>query len=449
MTGRSAAAGRPVRVLFLAWGYSIHAERRIQLLADDPGFEAVVVSPHPYRIPGARTIPLIDGAQRKAIAGRLSARLEAERSRRERGGLAGRVAWAAGRAASYLRVGGLLFRIGVLDGGVARSAMNSGEILRDIAVGSEDFRILRAAAAEFRPDVVFLQTLLYPCYLAFFLPGSYPVVITFWNGDVTWWAQWNDVERTIKRQLVVHGVRRAAAVTVNSSAALEACRELGAAPGKVHLIRYPGVDLARFSPAPKEEARKALGIGFRRVVLCPRGLGGYLNSDVILEAAARVARARPDVLFLFLSGVGGEKELARHRALAGGLGIGGQVRWEGQVSWERMPLYYNAADAMVSVSSRDSLPNCMLEAMACGVPVVMGDIPSLREWIVDGENGCLVPPRDPERLAASLLDLLAAPPERLAASTETARALVAREADARESGRRVKELVRRVAGGAP
>lgn len=42
-----------------------------------------------------------------------------------------------------------------------------------------------------------------------------------------------------------------------------------------------------------------------------------------------------------------------------------------------MPDYYACADVMVSISSHDSLPNCMLEAMACGIPVVMGDIPQI------------------------------------------------------------------------
>src|SRR5687768_18412964 len=72
-----------------------------------------------------------------------------------------------------------------------------------------------------------------------------------------------------------------------------------------------------------------------------------------------------------------------------------------------MPLYYRAADVMVSPSSNDSLPNCMLEAMACGVPVVMGDIPQIREWVRHDDNGLLTPPRDTQLLANAVLRILA------------------------------------------
>ena len=63
------------------------------------------------------------------------------------------------------------------------------------------------------------------------------------------------------------------------------------------------------------------------------------------------------------------------------------------------------ADVMVSVSSNDSLPNCMLETMACGVPVMMSDIPQIHEWIVDGVNGYLCSPRDPDVLTEKIRNI--------------------------------------------
>jgi glycosyltransferase involved in cell wall biosynthesis len=395
-------------VLFLAWGFSIHARRRIQLFERDPDFSVSVVSTHDYGFERAINIPLWDARHPGRPVGRKTV---PERVKRE--------------LLRFLPV----------------------RILRELAKTATDAILLRRAVREFRPQVLFLQTLLYPCYLAFLMPKSIPIVITFWNGDVTWWEKSTGFERQFKKELVRHGVRRAEAITVNSRAAMAACIGYGAAEGKISLIRYPGVDRERFRPSLKSEARRALGIGAGKVVLCPRGVGGYLNSDVIVESAADVVKRHPGALFLFISGVGAGKVLERHRDRVRQLGLERNFRWDGQVDWERMPVYYNAADAMVSVSSNDSLPNCMMEALACEVPVIMGDLPQIREWIADGRNGFLVPPRDPGRLSEKILEVLGRTYEGIRPITEEGRDLVAREFDGAIQSVYVKELVRAVARG--
>lgn len=420
MNGRTPS--RPVRVLFLAWGYSIHARRRIELFTSDRSFEVAVASTHAYGFADAWNIPLTGAAP------------EADGDARSAG--TGFPAWLR-RAAGAVR-----YRATA----PARRILGRNTLLGEIARSAKDLRILRRAARSFRPDVVFLQTLLYPCYLAYFLPRRLPVIVTFWNGDVTWWARWNGVERRFKKRIVLHGVRRAGAITVNSRAAHDACLEYGTGPEKIHVIRYPGVDLARFRRSSKEEARSRLRTGDRRIVLCPRGLGGFLNSDVIVEAAVRVVAACPETLFLFLSGNGGEEEREKHARRASELGIDGNCRFEGQVPWESMPQYYAASDVMVSVSQNDSLPNCMLEAMGCGVPVIMGDIPPIREWVSDGVNGLLVPPRDPAALAEAVLRVFGDPDGSMDRFVERNLETVRREFDARRNAEVIKELVRAHAG---
>jgi glycosyltransferase involved in cell wall biosynthesis len=404
-----AAESRPVRVLFLAWGFSIHALRRILPFVEDPGFEVTVAATHDYRFENARNILL------------------------------------GGRNEALRPLPGDPYGTGVRLVHRMIRRWDPDTRIDDVDHWSADLETLRAAVRETKPDVVFLQTLLYPCYLAFLLPRSLPVVITFWNGDLTWWARSNGIERLAKKRIVRHGIRRARAITVNSGTARDACAAHGAPPGKVHLIRYPGVDLDRFARRDRQEARRSLGIDSGRVVLCPRGLGGYLNGDVIVEAVPEVVRRHPDTLFLFVSGVGlaeWERLLSRAREL----GVEGRLRHDGQIPWERMPLYYNASDAMVSISSNDSLPNCMLEAMACGTPAIIGDLPQLREWVEDGKNGFLVPPRDPGALSERIVEVLEAPAARIEAFALHSRRLVEREADGGKAVGQVKLLVRRLAG---
>ena len=107
--------------------------------------------------------------------------------------------------------------------------------------------------------------------------------------------------------------------------------------------------------------------------------------------------------------------------------------------------HYHAADVMVSVSSNDSLPYCMLESMACGTPVVMGDIPQIREWIKDGENGFLIPPRDPARLDECIVKTFTAPENRIDGFIKYNIEMVKHEVDSRIVPDSIKNLVRSVA----
>lgn len=377
-----------VRVLFFAWGDSIHARRRIKIFTEDPTFEVGVISNFAYDFENSKNFYL-SGAGKKATRGQYIQRI---------------------------------FRMIV-----------------------DPILVIRYSC-QFKPDVLFLQTLLYPSYLSFLISRRIPMMITFWNGDVTWWAQWTGIERAFKKQLVLYGVRRAAAITVNSKAALEACIGYGAVQDKVKLIRYPGANLDVFTPrSDRSKARERLGLRHGKIVLCPRGLGGYLNSDVIIEAAASVIEQIPDILFLFISGVGSKEIKQEHMMRAEELGIASNIRMDGYVPWDSMPYYYQAADVMVSISSNDSLPNCMLEAMACGVPVVMGDIPQIQEWIKDGDNGFLVPPRDSLLLSEKIVKTIVNPNKIVDSFIQKNIELVRREVDSKVMANQVKNLVHKVA----
>jgi len=383
----------PVRVLVLAWGFSIHAWRRIQIFTQDPDFSVTVVSSHDYGFDGATNVLLHDA--RKNNQGK-------------------------------------------------KSPNKAALALHELGKLAKDALTLRKAVRTFRPHVIFLQTLLYPCYLGFLMPKSIPIIITFWNGDVLFWSTRTGTERVFKKRFVLHGVKRAKALTVNSRAARNACLAYGVPESRIHLIRYPGVDRQKFRPAAKPVARETLRIASRRVILCPRGLGGYLNSDVIVDSAARVVNRFRDALFLFVSGTGAGEVLDQHRERARQLGLANHFRWDGQVPWDCMPDYYNASDLMVSISSNDSLPNCMMEALACELPVIMGDIPQIREWISDGNNGFLVPPRDPEKLSKKIVEVLELPVERISPIRKNGRDLVAREFDSSIHSEAIKHLVREI-----
>ena len=73
---------------------------------------------------------------------------------------------------------------------------------------------------------------------------------------------------------------------------------------------------------------------------------------------------------------------------------------------EELLHYLPLQDVFVLPSSRDASPRVVREAMACGVPCAVSDIPGARDLVVDGVTGLLFPPRDPEALAAVLHRLM-------------------------------------------
>jgi glycosyltransferase involved in cell wall biosynthesis len=175
-----------------------------------------------------------------------------------------------------------------------------------------------------------------------------------------------------------------------------------------------GVDTERFRPAAsdaeREGARSALSIPAGRfVVAVVAALRPEKNHGLLLDAAARIAAARGDFLFLIV-GEGPEEEHLRRRANAGSLG--NSVRFLGRR--EDIPAILSAADASVLCSHPvvETFPLAVLEAMSCGVPVVASDVGAVREMIADGEEGRVIGAGDVEALAETLLALADAPEER-------------------------------------
>jgi glycosyltransferase involved in cell wall biosynthesis len=143
-------------------------------------------------------------------------------------------------------------------------------------------------------------------------------------------------------------------------------------------------------------------VPLRPRLLSTRNLEPYYRVDVILEAFARLRRERPDAT-LTIAGYGSEEErLKRHAESLGSDGI----RFLGRVEPSAMPAIYDEADIFVNASVVDNQPVSVLEAFACGLPVVSTPTGDLRFMVRDGDTGIVVPPADAEGMANGLLRLL-------------------------------------------
>jgi glycosyltransferase involved in cell wall biosynthesis len=99
-------------------------------------------------------------------------------------------------------------------------------------------------------------------------------------------------------------------------------------------------------------------------------------------------------------------------SLARVTGVGQRVRFIGAVAQAELPRYYSAADALVLASSREGWANVLLEAMACGTPVVAARVEGTPEVVTSGAAGVLFEPRTHEALGAAIRQLLRNPPGR-------------------------------------
>jgi glycosyltransferase involved in cell wall biosynthesis len=171
-----------------------------------------------------------------------------------------------------------------------------------------------------------------------------------------------------------------------------------------------GLDLERVSvlpnPAPeipalpsRDELRQELGVDGWALVFAGR-LGPQKALGVALAALART----PDVT-LSVAGDGPERAALERRA--GELELGSRVRFLGSVPRERVLRLFRAADASVLPSAWENLPHTVVESLAVGCPVIATAVGGVPEVVKDGENGLLVPPNDPDALAAAMTRLFA------------------------------------------
>ncbi|HEY3353243.1 MAG TPA: glycosyltransferase, partial [Polyangia bacterium] len=187
------------------------------------------------------------------------------------------------------------------------------------------------------------------------------------------------------------------------------------APGVVDSRVIPnGVDTDRFQPAARPAARAALGLPRAPLMLLfiaeEMRRNPWKDYATLREACARVAAAVPDRRVL-LVGLGDARDATER---AGNLEVR-LLRYEDDLA--RVARYYQAADVYLHASRADTFPYAVLEAMACGTPVVATAVGGIPEQLDDGATGRLVPPGDAAAMAAAVLDLARDPAKRAAFGT--------------------------------
>jgi glycosyltransferase involved in cell wall biosynthesis len=172
--------------------------------------------------------------------------------------------------------------------------------------------------------------------------------------------------------------------------------ELGAARERITVLRN-GVDLELFKPMDRDKARASLGLTRRTL-----GSVGWLIERKGHHHAIRALSALPDTDLLI---VGEGPERTGLEQLAAKRGVSGRVRFLGRIDQKRLPEIYNAIDALVLASSREGWANVLLEAMACGTPVVASAVWGTPEVVAAPEAGVLIKTLDAQGVIEGITHL--------------------------------------------
>lgn len=230
--------------------------------------------------------------------------------------------------------------------------------------------------------------------------------------------------RLAAERRLVHAADRVVAATTHEVRLLR--QIYGVSPSRTRVVPL-GVDLDRFRPRDRGEARAELGLPTdARIVLAVCRIQPLKGLDILIRALAQLCRpgGAEGVELLIAGGVeqAGE-EIDRLRALAEELGVDGRLRFLGTVPHDRLPAYYAAADVVAVPSFYESFGLAAVEAMASGVPVVASRVGGLAATVQDGRTGYLVPWRCPEPFAERIELLLRNEPLRRSLGAAGTRAM--------------------------
>ncbi|MGH7066771.1 MAG: glycosyltransferase [Acetobacteraceae bacterium] len=263
-------------------------------------------------------------------------------------------------------------------------------VVRGVLMALSVFPHVRRLRGEFDFDLIDAH-FAYPDGFAAVLLGRWfrrPVCITLRGTEIL-------QSRTRSgRRLCDWAINRAERIIAVAKTLAERAREAGIPAARITTIPN-GVDGARFHPIDRGEARRAIGLAEAcRVLIGVGHISPRKGFQRVIRALPRVLEAIPNVRFVIVGGRGAEADnSADLRALVGALGLADRVLFAGPEPPDRVALWLGAADVFVHASDFEGCPNVVMEAMACGRPVVatkVGDVermvPSFAGLLLDNSD---------------------------------------------------------------
>jgi glycosyltransferase involved in cell wall biosynthesis len=273
-----------------------------------------------------------------------------------------------------------------------------------------DFRHL---VKEIKPEIIHagpIQT----CAFIAVLSGFHPILTMSWGFDLMddvhknkWWG-W----------VTRYTLKRSTFFTSDANVTRDMAVQYGMNPAKTVVFPW-GVDLEHFKPATSNPQRSTF------TLFCNRSWESRYGVDVLARAFVKVAQQKDNVNLILLNG-GSQVHQLRNILQSGG--VLDRVTFGGQISQDDLPRWYHQANLYISPSHVDGSSVSLMEALGCGLPCLVSDIPANKEWVFEDENGWLFRDGDVNHLAEKILAAMNQR-EKLPAIGESARRVAESRAD--------------------
>ncbi|HID95733.1 MAG TPA: glycosyltransferase family 4 protein [Candidatus Latescibacteria bacterium] len=221
-----------------------------------------------------------------------------------------------------------------------------------------------------------------------------PVIITAHGSDINIYT-----ERKILRRMIVWALSESNAVIAVSERLKRRIDRLGILSKRIKVI-YNGIDLKTFRPIDRSVAisRKGLSEGKKRVLY----IGRFVHQKglkVLIEAMSSLRSSRDDVELILVGAKDGDE--AEFAKMGERLGLTGKILFVGQVPLADVPWWLAVSDVFVLPSFSEGFPLTVIEALACGRPVVSTRCGGPEEILTE-QTGLLVSTGDPQALANAI-----------------------------------------------
>jgi glycosyltransferase involved in cell wall biosynthesis len=254
-------------------------------------------------------------------------------------------------------------------------------------------------ARQFRPDVVHVFFGIPDGPIGWLLKRIYrlPYIISLRGADVPS----GEVKRFAKHYIVLRPFirwlwRDADALVAVSNGLRSYAKET--APDMPIRVIPNAIDLSEFTPALQRKAE-----GPVRLLYVGR-FNVFKNVETLIEAVGQLNQMDVGGFELELVGEGEQRPVLER--MVSDLGLTRNIRFSGWVARDRIADCYRRADVFVTSTTWEGMPNTVLEAMACGLPIVGTQASGLHELVREGVNGYLAPIKDPNALAEALARLI-------------------------------------------
>lgn len=253
---------------------------------------------------------------------------------------------------------------------------------------------LRKAIKAFNPDILHAHYATSYGLLGA-LSGFHPFIISVWGSDVFEFPQKSFFHKFILKR----NLRNADRILSTSQAM---AKETSKYTEKNISVTPFGIDLQRFKPQKAESFFEEGDI----VIGTIKSLEPAYGVDLLIKAFDAVNRKHPELpLKLLIAGRGSEEEALKN--LCAKLGIKDRVLFTGWIDPQKVPAYHNMIDIFAALSvAEESFGVSVIEASACGKPVVVSDAVGFKEVVKDGITGLIVPRRDSNAAAAAIEKLV-------------------------------------------